>query len=99
MPLVGARNPWEKGGGNYDLDLPENPPYMKRALCKDIFDPEVFFPMREDSPTAEEARKWCAVCPVAVECLLYAIDNEIYDGVWGGMMPEERRTFSLQLRV
>lgn len=26
----------------------------------------------------------CAVCPVADECLEYAVTNKIVDGVWGG---------------
>lgn len=26
----------------------------------------------------------CAVCPVADECLEYAVSNRITDGVWGG---------------
>ena len=33
----------------------------------------------------------CAGCPVRMECLAEALDNQIEWGVWGGMTERERR--------
>ena len=33
----------------------------------------------------------CRRCPVVVECLADALDNEIEFGVWGGMTERQRR--------
>lgn len=33
----------------------------------------------------------CAECPVRLECLAEALDNQIEWGVWGGMTERERR--------
>jgi WhiB family transcriptional regulator, redox-sensing transcriptional regulator len=33
----------------------------------------------------------CRHCPVAIECLADALDNEIEFGVWGGMTERQRR--------
>ena len=33
----------------------------------------------------------CRPCPVVVECLADALDNEIEFGVWGGMTERQRR--------
>jgi WhiB family transcriptional regulator, redox-sensing transcriptional regulator len=40
---------------------------------------------------AVPARAICARCKVRDACLQYAIDNNITDGVWGGLSPSERR--------
>ncbi|MBY6683126.1 WhiB family transcriptional regulator [Rhodococcus sp. BP-316] len=36
------------------------------------------------------AKKLCEVCPVAAQCLEYAMDAEEPYGIWGGLSPEER---------
>lgn len=33
----------------------------------------------------------CGVCPVMGECLDWAMDNREPSGIWGGMLPKERR--------
>jgi WhiB family redox-sensing transcriptional regulator len=52
-------------------------------------DPEIFFPHRGDS--ADLARAVCRGCPVASECLSYAIDTDQRFGIWGGLTPAQRR--------
>lgn len=37
------------------------------------------------------AKKLCQGCPLVLECLEYAIDNEESFGIWGGLTPRERR--------
>jgi WhiB family redox-sensing transcriptional regulator len=54
------------------------------AACRTA-DPECFF----DESRTLEALAVCAGCPLAAECLEYALENEDH-GVWGGTTPEVR---------
>ena len=56
--------------------------WREHAACKGTFLP-VFFP-DHGRTSVRAAQKWCGVCPVAEECLAYANDNRIAEGVWGG---------------
>jgi WhiB family redox-sensing transcriptional regulator len=57
--------------------------------------PGIFYPLaraREswaNHPDAVAAKAICATCPVAADCLEWAIFNEA-DGIWGGTDPAER---------
>jgi WhiB family redox-sensing transcriptional regulator len=62
--------------------------WMADARCRDV-PPEVFFP--SDGAGVEVAQRYCAVCPVAGQCLEYALDNHIEHGVWGGASERKRR--------
>lgn len=71
------------------------PPWMADALCAQT-DPELFFPEKGGSHAA--AKAICARCPVAAECLDYALADDqssyvspFYFGIWGGTSPLERR--------
>lgn len=48
-----------------------------------------FFPDR--GRPAERAKAICAECPVWRECLEYALENHLRDGVFGGTTEKERR--------
>jgi WhiB family redox-sensing transcriptional regulator len=48
--------------------------------------------------SAAEARQVCSTCPVTGECLDYAIENHMVDGIWGGMTVKQRRR-AARLRV
>ncbi|MBW9207440.1 WhiB family transcriptional regulator [Mumia sp. zg.B53] len=37
------------------------------------------------------AKQMCRSCPVKLECLAEALDNDIEWGIWGGMTERERR--------
>lgn len=51
--------------------------------------PSLFFP--SDGVGVEKAKAVCEGCPVAVQCLEYAIENRIDHGVWGGTSERQRR--------
>lgn len=51
-------------------------------------DPEAWWPAGRGSP---EAVAGCEVCPARAECLTYALAADEREGLWGGLMPDERR--------
>jgi len=66
--------------------------WQQDAACKDVPDPDVFFPGKgEDGETAKQI---CAGCPVLGECLAFALATmrapERDHGVYGGLTPTER---------
>jgi len=63
------------------------------AECK-WEDPELFFPVGTDGPALlqiAEAKTVCRRCPVAAECLAWALNSGQDSGIWGGMTEGERR--------
>jgi WhiB family redox-sensing transcriptional regulator len=57
------------------------------AACIDK-DQEIFFPAKGGS--AKEAKKICALCKVAEQCLEYALDED-RDGIWASTSRDDRR--------
>lgn len=47
----------------------------------------------------DRARKICATCPVATECLQWAIELPEKFGMWGGLTPHERRPLQRAMRA
>ncbi|GAB3684674.1 hypothetical protein GCM10027597_34090 [Saccharopolyspora tripterygii] len=63
------------------------------AVCRDE-DPELFFPVGNSGPAVlqiAEAKAVCRRCPVASQCLAWALESGQDAGVWGGMSEDERR--------
>lgn len=58
------------------------------AACNGL-NPDLFFPAQGHSTRV--AKQICASCPVRIECLAYALENNEPDGVWGGLDEGERR--------
>ena len=58
------------------------------GLCAQT-DPEAFFP--EKGGSTREARAVCGACPVAAECLEYALAHDERFGIWGGTSERERQ--------
>lgn len=52
---------------------------------------ELFFHAARDRAAVEEAKSICGSCPVKKACFDYALDNEIRQGIWGGLTEAERR--------
>ena len=73
--------------------------WRETAACRDT-DPELFFPVGTAGPALrqiEEAKRICRVCQVRIQCLAWALDNGVTDGVWGGTTPDERRVIRSQM--
>lgn len=67
--------------------------WRQAASCRDA-DPELFFAVGCGPGALEQtarAKRWCAHCPVAEECLVFAVTTNQEYGVWGGLDEEERR--------
>ncbi len=73
--------------------------WQDRARCLNT-NTELFYPPRRKGQyqeSAEEARKFCfgrdedeGLCPVIIECLLFALEHEEVHGIWGGLSSRER---------
>jgi WhiB family redox-sensing transcriptional regulator len=59
--------------------------------------PATMFP--SDGEGVRSAMQVCAGCPVRVECLEYALANDIEHGVWGGASNRQRRRINRQRRT
>jgi len=62
--------------------------WMDTALCKGQLD--IFFDLDKADGSAE-AKAICKTCPHAQRCLEFAVENDIFYGVWGGVGPRTRR--------
>ena len=67
--------------------------WRHKAVCREE-DPELFFPVGNSGPALAQiakAKLVCNPCPVASQCLNWAIESGQDAGVWGGMAEDERR--------
>ncbi|MGI5479317.1 WhiB family transcriptional regulator [Streptomyces lavendofoliae] len=68
--------------------------WQSRGVCHGM-DPEdadaTFFPLPRDHEAIAEAKELCGLCPVRRDCLNYALENVLKEGVWGGLTEAERR--------
>lgn len=72
--------------------------WRHRAQCRGTSEPDAFFPagINARQQTAE-AKAVCHRCPVAEECLAWAIATAQDAGVWGGLDEDERRVLARHL--
>jgi WhiB family redox-sensing transcriptional regulator len=61
--------------------------WADQAACKGM-ESNLWFPARGGA--SEFALDVCSMCPVKVECGEYAIPDPGLQGIWGGMMKEQR---------
>ncbi len=73
-----------------------NTDWMARGKCKEVA-PDIFFP--SDGMGVQVAQRICAECPVARDCLEYALEHHIDHGVWGGCSERERRRILRRRRL
>lgn len=65
-----------------------------RGACHgmDVEDADaVFFPGPRDHEDIAEAKELCGWCPVRRDCLDFALENVLKEGIWGGLTEAERR--------
>lgn len=74
--------------------ITEERPWAAFAACRDR-DPDIFFPMTPDAES--DAVVICRGCPVALDCLEFALEAKIHFGIWGGMTEKQRRTLHRQI--
>lgn len=67
--------------------------WRARAACAGYAN-DLFFPIGEDpdEATIAKAKGICSVCPVATDCLEYALETNQRSGVWGGTSEKERKS-------
>jgi WhiB family redox-sensing transcriptional regulator len=61
---------------------------MTNAACKSA-DPELFFAEVKEREKIADAKSYCDRCPIVMQCLTYALNNEEF-GIWGGTTMAER---------
>ena len=61
--------------------------WHQEAVCAQT-DPEIFFP--EGNASLKDAINICKTCPVATQCLEYAMKNTEVYGIWGGTTARQR---------
>lgn len=75
-------------------------PNFPLAECRKVEDPDLFFP---DGKVSEAnslpiARSICEGCIYRKECLEYALSFEIFDGIWAGTTPTQRKRMVVKTR-
>jgi len=70
--------------------------WRDRAACKGVPINVFYFESDEENRNlkkeTEKAKAFCKECPVAEQCLAYALNENIKFGVWGGFTSRERGT-------
>jgi WhiB family redox-sensing transcriptional regulator len=69
-------------------DLPPQDGWVRQAACAG-HDPDHWYV--PEQTTYRYARAICAVCPVKTDCLNWALRAGEYQGMWGGLSPQQRR--------
>ncbi|MEU4092017.1 WhiB family transcriptional regulator [Streptomyces sp. NPDC026673] len=65
--------------------------WRQQAACRGHDDPDLWFAHPTEYARRRSALVICRACPVAVECDQFAEDNDIRDGIWGGLDRREVR--------
>lgn len=63
--------------------------WMTDSLCAQV-SPE-FFDATNDGRSYAQGKALCTQCPVALQCLQWAIETDTNEGLYGGLSPREHR--------
>jgi WhiB family redox-sensing transcriptional regulator len=77
-------------------DMIRRPAWQSEAACRSE-SADLFFPT--DGASLAAARRICAACPVAAECLEYALSNPSLRGIWAGTSERRRKAMRATLRA
>ena len=82
------------------LDFIPTLPLLPQAKCRDIENPDMFFPesRAEERKSLPAIRKICDGCIERKECLDYALSEQIPYGIWAGFTTQERKTMIIKTR-
>lgn len=69
-------------------ELFKRPAWHEQAACRGV-GTERFFP--SEGSSLMQARRLCSRCPVADDCLRYALANPSLKGIWAGTSERRRR--------
>lgn len=78
----------------WGLDSDPAADWRQRANCSDLKDPDQMYPHPLSPPAITAAKRICAACPVARQCLDEANRLGDYEGVQGGLTGEERKALA-----
>jgi hypothetical protein len=70
------------------------PNWHRAAACANAPDPELWFPVGEGAVAqqqTDDAKAICRTCPVAEQCLSWALETRQDVGIWGGLTERKRR--------
>jgi WhiB family redox-sensing transcriptional regulator len=70
-----------------------NAPTFKEAQCAGFAFPDLFFPdtLQELRDVKPMIAMTCKLCIHQTDCLAFAMDNNIKEGIWGGLTSDERK--------
>ena len=71
---------------------------MEHAACREVEDPDIFFPNRDTDRKVKVAKAICADCPVSDQCLNFGLTTPSSVGIWGGTTNSERAEIRRQHR-
>jgi WhiB family redox-sensing transcriptional regulator len=87
-----------RGGQSTSRSVSAPLSWRSQAACRRV-PTAVFFPAGNFARMEEkQAKSVCAMCPVRVPCLTFALEHVEPFGVWGGLSTEERRALAGQNR-
>ena len=67
------------------FEIPERPLWWRDAACAETGLLDDWFPDNKLTRRNLNAIAVCQTCPVRGECLLYAREHHIREGIWGGI--------------
>ena len=76
--------------------------WRQQANCRNVKDPDLFFPVGTTGPALDQiqlAKAVCRNCPVRTQCLEWAMDTHQDCGVWGGLSEDERKALAKRRRA
>ena len=104
MDILVVMKEYNSSNPNFDVanystwlrsSLEDETDWRDKAACKDVDDPELFFPVGNTGPALvqiERAKSVCKMCDSREKCLDFAMKHNQDSGVWGGLSEEERRS-------